>query len=219
MFVSIGSSLRSATEQEITGDVLLELDANILKSEIGIAAFGKRVRIVNAINELRRPPSIDEAEQQPGPMLTPRSLTHSFNYPGSHHSHPSHSHSHSIQSSAHQSFGPPSPLVANGMGSAGLVSMTSAESPPNSGDIMSSPAARSGWRASDPGSIHGSVVNLDDETRGRALVGLGLGLPSTKAAVRGKYNRHQVVYKLISVIFIEGTPVTIGAVAQRQRVG
>ena len=40
-------------EQEITGDVLLELDANLLKSEIGIMAFGKRVRIANAIVELR----------------------------------------------------------------------------------------------------------------------------------------------------------------------
>ncbi|KAF8626727.1 hypothetical protein AX17_006493 [Amanita inopinata Kibby_2008] len=44
-------------EQEITGDVLLELDANILKTEIGIMAFGKRVRIANAIAELRRPTS------------------------------------------------------------------------------------------------------------------------------------------------------------------
>ncbi|TFY59977.1 hypothetical protein EVJ58_g5442 [Rhodofomes roseus] len=47
-------------EQEITGDVLLELDANVLKTEIGIVAFGKRARIVNAITELRRPPSIFE---------------------------------------------------------------------------------------------------------------------------------------------------------------
>lgn len=41
------------SEQEITGDVLLELDANLLKTEIGIMAFGKRVRIANAIIELR----------------------------------------------------------------------------------------------------------------------------------------------------------------------
>ncbi|KAF7432629.1 polar growth protein [Pleurotus ostreatus] len=46
------------TEQEITGDVLLELDVNLLKSEIGIMAFGKRMRIANAITDLRRPPSI-----------------------------------------------------------------------------------------------------------------------------------------------------------------
>ncbi|KAI0265884.1 hypothetical protein BC834DRAFT_876782 [Gloeopeniophorella convolvens] len=55
------------TEQEITGDVLLELDVAVLKSEIGIAAYGKRMRIANAITELRRPPSVissSAAEQQ-----------------------------------------------------------------------------------------------------------------------------------------------------------
>ncbi|EGO02306.1 hypothetical protein SERLA73DRAFT_28665, partial [Serpula lacrymans var. lacrymans S7.3] len=41
-------------EQEISGDVLLELDINLLKTEIGIQAFGKRMRIANAIAELRR---------------------------------------------------------------------------------------------------------------------------------------------------------------------
>ena len=49
---SVRRSLRRS-EQEITGDVLLELDANLLKTEIGIMAFGKRVRIANAIVELR----------------------------------------------------------------------------------------------------------------------------------------------------------------------
>ena len=50
-------------EQEITGDVLLELDVGVLKSEIGIVAYGKRIRIANAIAELRRPPSIPSSEQ------------------------------------------------------------------------------------------------------------------------------------------------------------
>ncbi|TFK94901.1 hypothetical protein K466DRAFT_579615 [Polyporus arcularius HHB13444] len=171
-------------EQEITGDVLLELNAEILKSEIGIVAFGKRARIVNAIAELRRPPSMEEPEPQPGHMLTPRSLTHSFQYPGSHHSAPSHSHTHSMASSAQQSFNnspfaPSSPSVANGFPSAGLGPMTSPESPPHTGDL-SSPMSRNGWRASDPGSIHGSMVNLDEDNRGRALAGLGLGLPGPK---------------------------------------
>lgn len=71
------------------------------------------------------------------------------------------------------------------MGSAGLNSVTSAESPPHTGDITTSPPARNGWRASDPGSIHGSMVNLDDENRGRSVVGLGLGLPGAKATVCG----------------------------------
>lgn len=50
-------------EQEITGDVLLELDVGVLKSEIGIVAYGKRIRIANAIAELRRPPSVLSSEQ------------------------------------------------------------------------------------------------------------------------------------------------------------
>ena len=51
-------------EQEITGDVLLELDVGVLKSEIGIVAYGKRIRIANAIAELRCPPS-DLSSEQP----------------------------------------------------------------------------------------------------------------------------------------------------------
>ncbi|KAI0071841.1 hypothetical protein K474DRAFT_1629965 [Panus rudis PR-1116 ss-1] len=52
-------------EQEITGDVLLELNAEVLKNEIGIAAFGKRVRIVNAIDQLRAPPAPQAQLSQP----------------------------------------------------------------------------------------------------------------------------------------------------------
>ncbi|KAF8165856.1 hypothetical protein B0H34DRAFT_794189 [Crassisporium funariophilum] len=58
-------------EQEITGDVLLELDVNLLKSEIGIMAFGKRMRIANFITDLRRPPSIeysDNHSEHPSPL-------------------------------------------------------------------------------------------------------------------------------------------------------
>ena len=174
-------TLTSPVEQEITGDVLLELDANVLKSEIGIVQYGKRVRIANAIAELRRPPSVQETEQAQGGMPTPRSLTNSFNYPGSSHSQPSHSHTHSMQSSAQQSlFGPPSPSATNGLPSAGLTSIMSADSGPHSVEMgASSPTAKNGWRASDPGSIHNGALALDDDSRGRALVGLGLGLPST----------------------------------------
>jgi len=41
-------------EQEIAGDALLNLDVNKLKTEIGIVAYGKRVRIESAIAECRR---------------------------------------------------------------------------------------------------------------------------------------------------------------------
>lgn len=50
-------SLEHYAEHEITGDVLLELDVGILKEELNITAFGKRIRIANAILELRRPAS------------------------------------------------------------------------------------------------------------------------------------------------------------------
>lgn len=58
-------------EQEITGDVLLDLDVNLLKTEIGIMAFGKRMRIANAITDLRRPPSIVYSDHQPGQPISP----------------------------------------------------------------------------------------------------------------------------------------------------
>jgi hypothetical protein len=45
-------------EQDITGDALLNLDATSLKTEIGIDAFGKRFRIANAIDDLRRVASV-----------------------------------------------------------------------------------------------------------------------------------------------------------------
>lgn len=81
-------------EQEITGDVLLELDVNVLKTEIGIPAFGKRMRIANAIAELRRPPSVSSFEPRPE-AHTPSSIIHqpsihqrSLSQTHSHHSFP-----------------------------------------------------------------------------------------------------------------------------------
>lgn len=48
------------TEQDITGDVLLELDAELLKTEIGVVTFGKRKRLANAITELKRSSQVPE---------------------------------------------------------------------------------------------------------------------------------------------------------------
>jgi SAM domain (Sterile alpha motif) len=110
-------------EQEITGDVLLELDLAILKSEIGIVAYGKRMRIANAIADLRRPPSILSSEQH----TRPGSFSQGSPLP-------------------HQSV----PLSPSGP--IGLESLISPESPPNSGDLPGHPPvfvpAR---RDSDPG--------------------------------------------------------------------
>lgn len=74
-------------EQEITGDVLLELDVNLLKTEIGIMAFGKRMRIANAITDLRRPPSISYSDHpdQPSPLsaMIPGQSPHLYDSPQS----------------------------------------------------------------------------------------------------------------------------------------
>ena len=112
-------------EQEITGDVLLELDLAILKSEIGIAAYGKRMRIANAIADLRRPPSILSSEQH----TRPGSLSQGSPLP-------------------HQSV----PLSPSGQGSVGLESLISPESPPHTGDFPGHPQALiPARRDSDPG--------------------------------------------------------------------
>lgn len=111
--------------------MLLDLDVNLLKSEIGIMAFGKRMRIANAITDLRRPPSIiysDQPDQlSPSSMmlthhasLTPSqslSHTHSRNQSQSHshHSYPGTAPTPTYTHSARSSVG--NPLVyTNGNG-------------------------------------------------------------------------------------------------------
>jgi len=135
-------------QQEITGDVLLELDLAILKSEIGIAAYGKRIRIANAIVDLRRPPSILSSEQHTrdshGSPLPHQGLT----------------------------------LSTGGQGSAGLESLVSPESPPNSGD-MSGHLYVPERRDSDPG-VRSNVTDTN------AAIGLGLGIPHSLLAGVGQ---------------------------------
>ena len=108
-------------EQEITGDVLLELDLAILKSEIGIVAYGKRIRIANAISDLRRPPSILSSGQHTRPGSLSRGSPHPL-----------------------QGV----PLSPSGQGS-GLENI-SPESAPNSSDFPGHPPVPS-RRDSDPG--------------------------------------------------------------------
>ena len=145
-------------EQEITGDVLLELDAAVLKSEIGIVAYGKRIRIANAIADLRRPSSaLSSSADQP---TRPVSLFHGG--------------SPLVQQGTTIS---PAPLALD---SAGLRSIMSAESPPDSGGSTGrSPLPAS--RGSDPG-IRPSGTDSD------ATVGLGLGIPPALLA-GGGHNR------------------------------
>ncbi|EPQ58889.1 hypothetical protein GLOTRDRAFT_135903 [Gloeophyllum trabeum ATCC 11539] len=170
-------------EQEITGDVLLELDANLLKSEIGIAAFGKRVRIANAIQELRRPPSIVYSDHQPSNIITqasPSQPSQGFSHSRSHSY--SHSHSHSIQSSA-QSVGrsPTTPATANTMStapeSAGFSSMIGSDS--GTGEFtLPSPDARQSTKEFLESRRESARSNLNatadqDQTK----FGLGLAVP------------------------------------------
>ncbi|KZT70289.1 hypothetical protein DAEQUDRAFT_810744 [Daedalea quercina L-15889] len=152
-------------EQEITGDVLLELDANVLKTEIGIVAFGKRARIVNAIADLRRPPSIFESPSHtPARVTTPRSQAgQSLPY--------THSHSASLQSSAHTQASSGwgySPLYApHAYQGSPITASPVVEGTPQVGEAPN----RNGWLVSDA-DTNGNVAKPE----GSGSLGLGLGL-------------------------------------------
>lgn len=166
-------------EQEISGDVLLELNQDILKNEIGVTAFGKRVRIMNFITELKRPPSPSESEKQ---AAAAASRAQSIKY--------SHSHTPSMGSSAQHSFhsggpyytGPQFSPVSSQLisspsappGSAMGNTFLTAENSPHASEFGSH-----GWRASDPGSIHGTAVG---EQQVRDHVGLGFGLQNSSSS-------------------------------------
>ncbi|KAI9462035.1 hypothetical protein F5148DRAFT_1214326 [Russula earlei] len=128
-------------EQEITGDILLELDVAVLKSEIGIVAYGKRIRIANAITELRRPPSVLSS-----------SAEHPTRPGSSFHGSPLAQHGTTLSHATH--------------GSAALESLASPESPPDSGNSMGQPSMPT-RRESDPGVR--SPVNDSNTTVGLGL--------------------------------------------------
>lgn len=128
-------------EQEITGDVLLELDVNLLKTEIGIFAYGKRIKVANAITDLRRPPSIQYSDR---PDLSPSSPLPAspglFAVP----SHHSHSRTQSLSQSHHSYPGADRSLHnsvnSNGMAQfAHVTALLSPESAPHTGDLAASP--------------------------------------------------------------------------------
>lgn len=131
-------SCRKFSEQEITGDVLLDLDVNVLKSEIGIMAYGKRMRIANAIAELRRPPSVmsSSADQH----TRPGSFSQISPFPH-------------LETSQ------------NLPSAAGQNSLISPESSPNSGDLAAEASPESGRPNSDPG-VRSSNVNNSSATIG-----------------------------------------------------
>ncbi|KAF8806186.1 hypothetical protein BYT27DRAFT_7191502 [Phlegmacium glaucopus] len=156
-------------EQEITGDVLLELDVNLLKSEIGVLAFGKRMRIANAISELRRPPSIEYSDHQLSPMQLhhSNSLTHSQFQPQSH----SHSRTQS-QSHSHHSFNGTIPAAT--VGHAHSLSMQSS----SGGPVFGSPQQSV--------QVQDSLFNKNDGVAPAAVpVGTGNGITAGMSAAVG----------------------------------
>jgi hypothetical protein len=138
-------SCRKFAEQEITGDVLLDLDVGVLKSEIGIIAYGKRMRIANAIVELRRPPSVmsSSADQH----TRPGSYSQISPFPNFE----------AAQNSA-------------ALDSAGQNSLVSPESSPGSGDAAVSPD--SVHQNSDPG-VRSSLDKVNNSSATIGL-GLGI---------------------------------------------
>lgn len=155
-------------EQDITGDVLLELDVELLKTEIGVLAFGKRKRIANAIAELKGPSSAPESE----------STAHSESL---------FSHSRSISSI--QGSSPNSPLFLSSApppafatgppalggfynhGSPKIMEDTNSLLP----DTPSSARPRSG---SDPESIQENVETMNRGSSRNSIIGLGIQLSS-----------------------------------------
>ncbi|KAH8118838.1 hypothetical protein DFH11DRAFT_1569588 [Phellopilus nigrolimitatus] len=139
-------------EHEISGDVLLELDANVLKTELEIHAFGKRSRIVKEIAELRRPPSVVSSVQLAPSQSHSRTISQSISLP----------------SSAHHSLHSP------------LGAVMSPDSPPNTGDLAATPSPGMGSmrRGSDPSSsARVSETDQDQEstTVNNSMLGLGIG--------------------------------------------
>lgn len=156
-------------EQDITGDVLLELDVDLLKTEIGIVAFGKRKRIANAIDELKKPPPAPEPIAQSESMF---------------------SHSRSISSAQGSSLNslsllstPAPPMSATSSHTLGgfyqsdsprITEDTNSslpETPRSAPDTPGSPRPR---RDSDPGSIQENVLKRAGSRN--SIIGLGIQL-------------------------------------------
>lgn len=147
-------------EHEISGDVLLEIDANVLKTELEIHAFGKRTRIAKEIAALRPPPPESLQPPPSDSLIHSRSASQSVSLPSSTH--------HSTRS----------PL--------GFGAMLSPESPPHTGDLAGTPAFGTMRRDSDPGSSlrvsetdqepESSTVN--NSTVSSSTMGLGISMPT-----------------------------------------
>jgi len=160
-------------EQDITGDVLLELDVDLLKTEIGIIAFGKRKRIANAIAELKKPP--------PAPAPGPISHSESF-----------FSHSRSVSSAQGSSLNslsllssPAPPMSATSSNTLGgfyqsdsprITEDTNSPLPDTPRSMPDTPGEARPRRGSDPGSIQENTLNRASSRN--SIIGLGIQLTS-----------------------------------------
>jgi len=152
----------------------MELDLDLLKTEIGIVAFGKRKRIANAIVELKRPP----------PAPVPEPIAHSDSF---------FSHSRSVSSAQGSSLNslsllssPAPPMSATSSNTLGggfyqsdsprITEDTNSpllETPKSLPDTPQSARPR---RESDPGSIQENVLNRTSSRN--SIIGLGIQLTS-----------------------------------------
>lgn len=154
-------------EQDITGDVLLELDLELLKTEIGIVAFGKRKRIANAITELKT--SLQTPE--------PESAAHPESF---------FSHSRSISSAQGSSVNSlsllSSAVPASTTGSQTLIGFYQSDSPRITEDANNlspdTPRSTRHRKESDPGSAHESFETLSRTGSRNSIIGLGIQLTS-----------------------------------------
>ncbi|KAK7470077.1 hypothetical protein VKT23_001518 [Stygiomarasmius scandens] len=169
-------------EQEISGDVLLDLDVNVLKNEIGVMAFGKRVRIANAIAELKNQMQAQKAV--PEPELLPQTpLNQSFNgggmgmgvgigFPAQSPLSATFSHTHSRnQSQAHSHHSFPGTPGTGGTGTGG--SFKDSYSVHSAGDFVASPLPLSGKRLSSSPS-DSALGGRDDGDEGEDRGGGGV---------------------------------------------
>jgi len=155
-------------EQDITGDVLLELDVELLKTEIGVVAFGKRKRIANAISGLRDPP----------PAPEPESAAHSETL---------FSHSRNISSTQGSSINSLSLLTSavppvSATGSQTLGGLYQSDSSRITEDTYSlspgTPRSTGPRRESDPGFAQETLELLNRTGSRNSIIGLGIQLTS-----------------------------------------
>lgn len=130
-------------------------------------AFGKRMRIANAITDLRRPPSIEYSDHQSLP-----SQIHHSNSPSS----PSHSHSRTQSQSLSLSGTIPAttPAAAPAANTVGHVHSYSIQ------NSLGSPGAVYGSQQS--GHLHDSPVNINDDMKAAGPVGIENGTSAGVAA-------------------------------------